>query len=129
MVSGSGRAPGLIARSGQWWKVYAGIGFAVVCAVMVFVAVRQGLSPTVSENADTWFMVRVIATIAGLVGAAVLLGWVRCPQCGSRWVWSALRTQPLDNWLPWIMTLERCPKCGYSHAEEHGRPRSERQAG
>lgn len=119
---------GLISQTKQWWKIYAGISFAVVCGVLVFVALRKGLDPTLSDDSEMWFMVRVFATIAGLVGAAALLGWVRCPQCGKRWVWSALRTQAFDNWLHWVVTLDQCPKCRYSHAEERVPARSDGQA-
>jgi hypothetical protein len=53
-----------------------------------------------------------------LTGAALMVGtvlcWlVRCPQCHTRLLWSAIRDQTIADSFPWLLTLVRCPVCGY----------------
>lgn len=37
---------------------------------------------------------------------------VRCPDCGARWMWMAVRRQSVGQWLRWLTTLSACPTCG-----------------
>jgi hypothetical protein len=54
-------------------------------------------------------------SIAGMVLVAVwaLLG-IRCPACGAKLLWRALRR---EDWLAWneaLTDLDKCPVCGFS---------------
>jgi len=49
-----------------------------------------------------------------LLGALIGIAVVGCPSCGTRWVWMALKTQSVNQWLFWLMALSKCPRCGYT---------------
>ena len=48
--------------------------------------------------------------------AAVILAQraTTCPKCKLRWLQYALGKRAVGNWLQWLLTLQRCPGCGYS---------------
>lgn len=37
---------------------------------------------------------------------------VVCPNCGDRWLQTAMRTQASGNWLYWLLSIDTCPRCG-----------------
>jgi hypothetical protein len=71
-----------------------------------------------------------VAGVLGLAGATVelgallltfvSLGWaiytVRCRNCGLRLVMHAMSNQSIGQWLQWLLTAKRCPRCGADHA-------------
>lgn len=54
-----------------------------------------------------------LPAFAGVLVVALLT--VRCPQCGLRLMWRAMRTQPAGAWLVWLLHLKKCPGCGHVH--------------
>ena len=36
-----------------------------------------------------------------------------CPQCGVRWLGFAMSHLRVNEWLQWLVSMQRCPKCGY----------------
>lgn len=59
--------------------------------------------------------VMLVAPLAVVSVLAVGLLTVRCPQCGLRLLWRAMRTQPAGAWLAWLLRLKKCPGCGHVH--------------
>jgi hypothetical protein len=45
----------------------------------------------------------------GVFGAAL---WVSCPKGGCRFVWEAMRHQPLSTWTN-VMVATQCPRCEF----------------
>ena len=37
---------------------------------------------------------------------------VRCPQCGDRWLRTAMKNQDSGAWIFWLQTIDSCPRCG-----------------
>jgi len=37
---------------------------------------------------------------------------VRCPNCGDRWLPTAMKTQQPDTWFNWLLSIDSCPRCG-----------------
>ena len=64
-----------------------------------------------------------IGGVAVKLGALLLiwvsLGWavyaVRCRYCGLHLVMYAMSNQSIGQWLQWLLTVKRCPKCGADH--------------
>jgi hypothetical protein len=67
----------------------------------------------VAEAASAAFFIFVGA---GLVVASR----IRCPECGTRWFFYAIRAQPVGQWLFWLKRFSACPRCGFSCHEENG---------
>jgi hypothetical protein len=38
---------------------------------------------------------------------------IRCPSCGKRWVWAAVRGQAAGAWLAVLLSHHACPNCGH----------------
>jgi len=58
--------------------------------------------------------------LAQLGGAVLGLGAmffacrsIRCPGCGTRWVWDSLSRDPANRWMQSLLNSRVCPKCGY----------------
>lgn len=98
----------------QRWKLW--ICAAAVAAVGACyiapdtLAALFGMSPA---------MLKLAASLAGLV---VLVGAclaVRCQACGMSLVWHGVSTKSANNWLSWLLDVQTCPRCGH---EERRRP-------
>ena len=62
----------------------------------------------------------VAVELGALLLTFVSLGWaiyaVRCRHCGLRLVMHAISNQSIGQWLQWLLTTKRCPRCGADHA-------------
>ena len=55
-----------------------------------------------------------------VVAAFIALRLVRCPECSLAWTQWALGNQRHDKWLTWLMSFDKCPKCGLTGDEIRG---------
>lgn len=100
----------------QQWKLW-------LCA---FAAALVGACQFAPAWAADWFGADVaIVRLLALVGACLLLvlacTLIRCPACGLALVWQGMRRQPISQWLAWLLRVETCPRCGFSHGPfDHG---------
>jgi endogenous inhibitor of DNA gyrase (YacG/DUF329 family) len=100
-------APALVAS--QEWKLWlfgglfatAGLGFLFTDGI----ARGFGVDP---------FAVRIgtLLLTFGTLAAAFLS--VRCPHCGLRLVMHAMSHESVGQWLQWLLTVKKCPRCGLS---------------
>ncbi|MCY4755444.1 hypothetical protein ACFP3P_21630 [Pelomonas aquatica] len=101
--------PVLIER--QQWKLWlAGVMLAVGGAGLLM---PDGIGRTLDAPG-------VAVQFGAMVLCFVSLGWaanaVRCKHCGLRIVMFAISCQSVGQWLHWLLTVKRCPKCGSDHA-------------
>jgi hypothetical protein len=97
----------------QYWKLIAAGALVVVSAIAIVVGGRDVRS--------VWGMRLAITGIAvGLASLIALFLAVRCPRCGARLVWLAVKEQSAGNWLPWLLQLRSCPKCRFDPASDDG---------
>lgn len=66
-----------------------------------------------------------IALLAGgalamLVAVVLAQRATTCPQCKIRWLQYAIGKQAVSGWLRWLLTLKRCPGCGYPAHRKRG---------
>lgn len=99
-----GASKNLIRRSGQTWKAVVGELSAFAGLATMAFGLRHG--------EQTY---GVVCTVAGLgVGCLAIVGtflFVRCPTCGMRWVWAAVKNERHDRWMLWLTRLQSCPGC------------------
>ena len=103
----------VIKRMGQLWKF---IVYVSGCGVG---GIAMAIGYSALNNPDSCvFPVGMLSGIA-LVAACTGFAWVsiRCPACGQRWFWEAVRKQPLGRWLNWLLSLHDCPACGHPRKE------------
>jgi len=45
-----------------------------------------------------------------LIGIFACLS-IRCPECKLKWVWYAVIKKDVNQWVPWLLSFEKCPQC------------------
>ena len=86
-----------VAKTGQLWKVFLAIG-CVLSGCLLFALELNHLTNFVG---------------VGLLLFGVFFGSlsIRCPRCGRRWFWSALRYHPKSELSYWVLGGEHCVGC------------------
>jgi hypothetical protein len=95
-----------IKRSGQLWKL--GLFFACPLVALCLMVVGFRTFPAHEQLAVIMILSGVLLGILGLVWASLT---ITCHQCKTRLFWLALKSQPQSNWMAWLLSFERCPKC------------------
>ena len=112
MEGPQGELPALV--EGQQWKLWlAGAMLAAACTCILI----PGWVERMLDVPD------VAVQLGAMMLCVTSFGWaayaVRCRQCGLRLVVYAMSRQSIGQWLNWLLSVKRCPKCGADHA---GRP-------
>jgi hypothetical protein len=62
-------------------------------------------------------IVVVIAQLGGaLFGLAAMFfacRSIRCPGCGTRWIWDTMSKESASRWMFSLLDSKTCPKCGH----------------
>ena len=95
----------ILEKSNQTWKLVGGLAsMAFGFAVMIF-----GLAHLERPQGFTITLVGMAVDLGAGIAAALS---IRCPSCGARWLWLAVRTQEHSRWLNWLSAQAVCPRCG-----------------
>jgi predicted RNA-binding Zn-ribbon protein involved in translation (DUF1610 family) len=104
----SNKQKSILYRTDQAWKYNTSLAvgsFAVLIAVGAFYFYSY----------QSWQFELCIALAVALSIAKFSIAFrIKCPKCGSRWYWQALKTSVSDNGLGKLRSQEACPACGYS---------------
>lgn len=92
-----------LARTGQLWKFW----LAIVALLIGCIA------PAFPSTGLSW----TAGTILAIAGYAYGLWFIRCPECGDRWMWQAALDAGLYKPL---MTKPECPACARKNAAANG---------
>ena len=105
----------LIKLSGQYWKAKVVIYGSVVGGVALF----GGLLIIDKGTISFWIMITgmLIGILTFIIGCII----IRCPVCGSRWLWVAIKNQSLNSWLLSLANNNSCPECGSQMGPEPSR--------
>lgn len=100
----------LLENTGQRAQlIFAGVllfaGFGIASLTPVWMSRGYDAAGAIAFGAGALFM-------AGAASQASRA--TTCPKCKLRWLQYALRHRPANQWLRWLLTLERCPRCSYS---------------
>ena len=105
-------AKSFIHETGQSTKIHIGIGaFVAMGGVLAYVMFHGRMS-----DAAVFASLTLIVCALG-VGTWLCLT-VRCPRCGVRILWLAVRSRPANDWFPWLISLTSCPKCLFAPTKD-----------
>jgi hypothetical protein len=104
----------LLEQSHQVWKLHASVIGG--CIAAAFIAAPHFL--TLSEGQA--LLCIGLGTFAAFIGCAIMFVGLRCPACGSRWMWRAAK-QPQAGWLLWLREQRVCPACGRAPVPSNNR--------
>ena len=106
----------LLEQTHQVWKFHAAmIG---VCIAVLIEAVPFFYSLTNGQVA----LVAGAGALVAFISLAILFLGLRCPACGSLWMWRAAK-QPQSTWLHWLRAQQACPACGRLAVPSNNRSR------
>jgi hypothetical protein len=97
----------IVQRSGQLWKLTAGLLSQCIGFGIMVVGLR-------SLDDPHGFTLTVIGFGTGITAFAAMCAAIRCPVCGMKWFWVAVRTQEHAQWVNWLRTRRVCPQCGHN---------------
>ncbi len=98
----------VLRRAGQAWKLQlAFVGLLVAGVLMVWAQLQ--ITSFTAEQFTLLTLAGVVMGLASLFGACFA---IRCPACGSKWLWQAVRTKHSSSWLTWLLEQKACPTCG-----------------
>lgn len=108
---------GWIGRTGQRWKLLVGATLLVVggMALIAMMAVTGSTSDVIGSWDRSDLIVLIAFALAGGGAGSILwlLTAIRCPQCGSRPVWTLASGRGSSQWSTRLLSLEACPTCGF----------------
>jgi Na+/melibiose symporter-like transporter len=98
----------VVVKSGQGWKALTVVGGSIVSAVCFFagLALLGGKQPAIA----VWLVLLGI----GMFACSMLFAcaFIRCPHCGTRWVWLAVTRSDAVEWVSSVMSQGVCRACG-----------------
>ena len=95
----------LIARSGQLVPFRTGLISIVVGTLIMMAAPRVHATIPI-------YVGYPVGVVLAIGGAVFLATRIRCPQCGARVLWEALRQHPAE--LQEALYRESCDRCGHN---------------
>lgn len=103
----------MLKDAGQWWKLQVTIGAIVVGFVLMLLGIIS------LQKERIGFLFVVIGLAVGISAFVFACLAIRCPSCGARWFWRAVRNQRAGDWFLSLLRIEKCDVCSnvYSRRE------------
>jgi len=101
--------------AGQRWKFQ--LGAVALCVLLVGMFAPDAIARLAGTERAAVTLATTAFGFLALVGFALS---VRCPSCSLSLAWYALSKQSHGAWLSWLLDVEVCPRCGYSHSSASG---------
>lgn len=103
----------IVTTTGQTSKLFVGVGLLAVGGLLNLWAVFYSGSDSFSASA-LLAQIQLPSALVALAGLAFVCVSVKCPNCGARWIWMAIRGKLPGHSLSALIDLESCPTCGKS---------------
>jgi phage FluMu protein Com len=95
-----------IRESKQEWKLYSSfIGFVIAGGVMFY-----GIKQTTAGTGTSVDLI-LYSLVAEIIIVTFACLSIRCPECKLKWVWHAVFKKDANQWVPWLLSFEKCPQC------------------
>ena len=98
----------VIIKTRQSWKFKVMVAVLILSGVSIFYGLLN--IDTLSNSTILFFMAG--GTLIGMSSFIVACINIKCPNCGYKWFWSAVRDKGYIGWLYWLNRLNSCPNCG-----------------
>jgi len=92
----------LLKATGQSWKFNTAIATVIVGGVVYWASKRL-------DN-EYVFWTSCVIMFGGLIFGCTS---IRCPACRARLMWKAVSERDHREWGGWLLSLDRCPMCGF----------------
>jgi len=95
----------VVKASGQIWK------FCIATAV-----IWAGITLSIFSILGNIYFV-LFGLLIGFSGIAFCCIAIRCPVCGERWYWKAIKKRAKVGWVKKLIYQSECQSCGYSGSD------------
>jgi RsiW-degrading membrane proteinase PrsW (M82 family) len=102
----------IIEATKQSWKLL----LLAIALFLSFCIMAFGIYSTISHiaiSADNAVITTIIGVVAGLITSIIACLSVRCPECRTSWIWHAVSKENSNQWVPWLLSVSKCPKCNF----------------
>lgn len=72
------------------------------------------------EGSNLPVFIDLISVAAGILIGIFACTSIRCPECRLKWVWHAVSKKDVNQWIPWLLSFEKCPRCEFITEEKAG---------
>jgi hypothetical protein len=107
----------VVTKSNQGWKVFAGLACLIVGGATDVIVTALAYARGSAANNDQMYNIQAASAAVAIIGFAYLCTRIRCPRCGAKWVWMGVAGKLHPKSLNTLLTLEKCPICGYAGHE------------
>ncbi len=98
----------IIVRSGQVWKMLILVSGSIVSAISLFCGLAL-----LGERSTALSLFLVLLGIGIFTASAVFACVsIRCPYCGTRWVWLGVTQGDAADWISTLVARRTCRACG-----------------
>lgn len=101
-------AESVIVKTGQGWKALTFVCGAILSAFSLF----GGLALLSGKQTPFALYLVLLGTATSVFSLLFACGSIRCPHCGSRWVWLAITRADASDWFSTLVAQKVCPGCG-----------------
>ncbi|MDD2899336.1 MAG: hypothetical protein PHI31_11560 [Desulfuromonadaceae bacterium] len=90
----------------QEWKLFSSFFGLLTCAGGMFYGINQ-----MQVVGSLPVYIDLISIAAGMCVGIFACTSIRCPECRLKWVWHAVTKKEVNQWVPWLLSFEVCPRC------------------
>jgi len=98
----------LLSKTKQSWKFKA----MFVALMLAAASMAYGQLHIGSLSSSAFFYLVAGGAFLGVAAFAFACVSIKCPVCGSKWLWQAVSGQGHKDWLFWLHSQSVCPNCG-----------------
>jgi predicted RNA-binding Zn-ribbon protein involved in translation (DUF1610 family) len=106
----------IVSTTGQTSKLIVGLSLLAVGGMVNLWAILYSGSDSF-DPAALLAQIQLPSALVALVGLAYVCFSIKCPNCGARWIWMAVRGKLQGHSLGSLLDLRACPTCGKSSEE------------
>jgi hypothetical protein len=71
------------------------------------------------DHANRLFVLMIAVIVSQMATGVWVCFNVRCPNCGAKLLWVAIRKQSIGSWMPWLLRQTSCPLCSFQPESNH----------
>jgi len=95
-----------IRKTKQEWKLVC----SFVCLLISGGGIFYGINK-MHDGGNLAVYIDLFSVATGILVGIFACTSIRCPECRLKWVWYAVSKKAANQWVPWLLSFEKCPQC------------------
>jgi endogenous inhibitor of DNA gyrase (YacG/DUF329 family) len=85
----------------------------IITLGMMAIGVLMCIIGSINSYSTKTGLILLCGMLISCIGFVLSILVVRCPRCKTKLYWKAIKEHEISNWLTWLLTLDKCPICGF----------------